>query len=90
MLDSDYVFANESGNPRWPESMLTDHVKPAAAKAGVGKCRLADIQAHVLALASRPWHKATRPKGTAAPCQYSNNAECLHSGYFRGKEEGGF
>ncbi len=34
--DSDYLFANESGNPRWPESMLTDHIKPAAAKAGVG------------------------------------------------------
>ncbi|HEV2416405.1 MAG TPA: site-specific integrase [Terriglobia bacterium] len=34
--DADYVFANESGNPRWPESMLTDHIKPAAAKAGVG------------------------------------------------------
>lgn len=34
--DSAYVFANESGNPRWPESMLTDHIEPAAAKAGVG------------------------------------------------------
>jgi integrase len=33
---SDYVLANESGNPRWPESMLTDHIKPAAVKAGIG------------------------------------------------------
>ena len=31
--DSDYVFANESGQPRWPESLLT----PAAAKAGVSR-----------------------------------------------------
>ena len=34
--ESDYVFAGDSGNPRWPESMLTDHIKPAATKAGVG------------------------------------------------------
>jgi len=34
--DSDFVFAGDSGNPRWPESMLTDHIKPAATKAGVG------------------------------------------------------
>jgi integrase len=34
--DSDYVFANGSGNARWPESMLTDHIKPAAVKAGIG------------------------------------------------------
>jgi integrase len=30
--DCDYVFANESGNVRWPESMFTDHIKPAGAK----------------------------------------------------------
>src|ERR1035437_8065312 len=34
--DSDYVFAGPTGNPRWPDSMLADHLKPAAAKAGIG------------------------------------------------------
>jgi integrase len=34
--DSDYVFAGDSGKVRWPESMLHDHIKPAAAKAGIG------------------------------------------------------
>ena len=35
--DSDYVFASDSGKPRWPGVMLTDHIKPAAEKAGIGK-----------------------------------------------------
>ena len=35
--DSHYVFAGESGKPRWPHSMLADHIKPAAVKAGIGK-----------------------------------------------------
>jgi integrase len=34
--DSDYVFANANGKPRWPDVMLTDHIKPAAVKAGIG------------------------------------------------------
>ena len=35
--NSDYVFAGASGKARWPDSMLTDHLKPAAVKAGIGK-----------------------------------------------------
>jgi integrase len=35
--DSDFVFAGATGKPRWPDVMLTDHIKPAAAKAGIGK-----------------------------------------------------
>jgi integrase len=34
--DSDYVFAGDSGKVRWPESMLHDHIKPAAVEAGIG------------------------------------------------------
>jgi integrase len=34
--DSDFVFAGDSGNPRWPETMLVDYIKPAARKAGIG------------------------------------------------------
>ena len=37
LSDSDFVFAGDSGRPRWPESMLTDHIKPAAVRAGIGK-----------------------------------------------------
>ena len=35
--DSDFVFAGATGKPRWPDVMLTDHIKPAAAKVGIGK-----------------------------------------------------
>ena len=34
--DTDYVFANASCGVRWPESFLTDHIKPAAKRAGIG------------------------------------------------------
>jgi integrase len=34
--DSNYVFAGDTGKPHWPESMLNDHIKPAATKAGIG------------------------------------------------------
>jgi len=35
--DSDYVFAGDSGKPRWGGILLTDYIKPAAVKAGIGK-----------------------------------------------------
>jgi len=35
--DSDYVFAGDSGKPRWAGILLTDHIKPAAAEAKIGK-----------------------------------------------------
>jgi integrase len=35
--NSDYVFAGESGKPRWPETMLADYLKPAAVRAGIGR-----------------------------------------------------
>jgi integrase len=35
--DSDYVFAGARGKPPWPDSILTDHLNPAAARAGIGK-----------------------------------------------------
>ena len=34
--NSDYVFAGDSGKPRWAGILLTDHIKPAAVRAGVG------------------------------------------------------
>ena len=34
---SDFIFAGESGRPRWPGIMLTDHIKPAGQRAGIGK-----------------------------------------------------
>ena len=33
----DWVFANRKGKPRWQESILRRHIKPAAVRAGVGK-----------------------------------------------------
>ncbi|MBZ5570221.1 MAG: hypothetical protein LAN64_20575, partial [Acidobacteriia bacterium] len=35
--DSDYVFAGDTGKPRWAGILLTDHIKPAAAEAKIGK-----------------------------------------------------
>jgi integrase len=37
VADSDYVFAGDTRKPRWPDSMLADHLKPAAVRAGIGK-----------------------------------------------------
>ena len=34
---TDYIFAGDSGKPRWQGVMLTDHIKPAAERAGIGK-----------------------------------------------------
>jgi integrase len=33
----DWVFANESGSPRWQETVLRRQLKPAASRAGIGK-----------------------------------------------------
>ncbi len=33
--DSDFAFAGATGKPPWPDGILTDHQKPAAAKAGI-------------------------------------------------------
>ena len=37
VTDSDFVFAGESGKPRWKDCILADYIKPAAARAKVGK-----------------------------------------------------
>jgi len=34
---TDFVFAGESGQPRWRGILLSDHIKPAAERAGIGK-----------------------------------------------------
>jgi integrase len=36
-MESDWVFANDQGKPRWQESILEDHLKPAAETAEIGK-----------------------------------------------------
>jgi integrase len=33
----DWVFANDAGRPRWQETILQRHLKPAAKRAGIGK-----------------------------------------------------
>lgn len=34
---ADFIFAGSRGKPRWNGIMLTDHIKPAASRAGVGQ-----------------------------------------------------
>lgn len=36
-MESDWVFANDQGRPRWQESILEDHLKPPAETAAIGK-----------------------------------------------------
>ena len=36
VADSDFVFAAESGKPRWKDCILADYLKPASARAGIG------------------------------------------------------
>jgi integrase len=35
--ESDWVFANDAGRPRWQETILERQLKPAALRAGIGK-----------------------------------------------------
>src|SRR5207249_2210812 len=35
--DTDFVFAGDSGKPRWQGMILKDYIQPAAAKTGIGK-----------------------------------------------------
>lgn len=48
----DYIFAGNSGRPRWQGIMLTDHIKPAAERAGIGK-----IGWHTFRHSYRAWLK---------------------------------
>ncbi|HEX5481465.1 MAG TPA: site-specific integrase [Terriglobia bacterium] len=34
---TDFIFAGNSGKPRWQGIMMTDHIKPAAQRAGIGR-----------------------------------------------------
>src|SRR5207244_4963567 len=34
--DSDFVFAGDSGKPRWQGMILKDYIQPAAVKTGIG------------------------------------------------------
>jgi len=34
--ESDFVFAGDSGKPRWQGMILKGYIRPAAAKAGIG------------------------------------------------------
>jgi integrase len=36
VMDTDFVFAGETGKPRWKDCLLADYIKPAAASAGIG------------------------------------------------------
>jgi integrase len=36
-MEFDWVFANDHGKPRWQESILEGHLKPAAGAADIGK-----------------------------------------------------
>ena len=41
--DSDFVFAGDSGGPRWQGLILKDHIQPAAIRAQAGPCAITSI-----------------------------------------------
>ena len=50
--DSDFVFAADSGRPRWQGMILRDYIRPAAAKAGLG-----NVGWHTFRHSYRAWLK---------------------------------
>lgn len=52
VADSDFIFAGDSGNPRWQAMILKDHIQPAADRAGIGK-----VGWHTLRHSYRAWLK---------------------------------
>ena len=48
----DFVFAGDSGKPRWQGMILKDYIQPAAAKAGIG-----DVGWHTFRHSYRAWLK---------------------------------
>jgi integrase len=48
--DSDFVFAGDSGRPRWQGMILKGHIQPAAIRAGIGR-----IGWHTLRHSYRAW-----------------------------------
>jgi integrase len=50
--DSDFVFAGDSGRPRWQGMILKDYIRPAAAKAGIG-----NVGWHTFRHSYRAWLK---------------------------------
>ena len=81
---TDYVFAGASGNPRWQETILADHIKPAAVRAGI----MGKVGWHTL---RHTYSTLLRALGTDVKVQQEllrhadvlNNAEHLHPGDFR-------
>jgi len=50
--DSDFVFAADSGRPRWQGMILKDYIRPAAVKAGLG-----NVGWHAFRHSYRAWLK---------------------------------
>jgi integrase len=52
IADSDFIFAGDSGRPRWQAMILKDYFQPAADRAGIGK-----VGWHALRHSYRAWLK---------------------------------
>ena len=50
--NSDFVFAGDSGKPRWQGMILKDYIQPAATQAGIGK-----VGRHTFRDSYRAWLK---------------------------------
>jgi hypothetical protein len=71
--ESDFVFADDSGRPRWQGMILKDYVQPAAAS-GNWQRWLAFVPAQLPCLAEAFRCAGRNSEGTDAPFQFENDA----------------
>ena len=77
---TDFVFAGNSGQPRWRGILFADHIQPAAERAGMGRIGWHTVQAFVLHADSRHGHESSGAEGTSAARRHQDDHEHLHSG----------
>jgi integrase len=67
--ESDFVFAGDSGKPRWQGMILKDYIRPSAAKAGIG-----NVGWHNIRHSYRAWLKrfAAPPETQKELMRHSN------------------
>jgi len=80
VAETDFLFVGDTGKPRWPDSILADHLKPAAVRAAIGKIGWHTFRHTYSKSSSFARHEASSPKRIAAPRRHSNYAQHLHAG----------
>jgi len=84
---TDFVFAGDSGKPRWQEMILADHIKPAALSAGIqGKVGWHTLRHTYSTLLRAHGTDVKVQQETIATRRHIDNIEHLHAGCFSAKK----